>query len=166
MSKHLYRFSFVFVFALSIFTFGQDAAVDAGEENAEGEQAQVDVWKPDIMQDGRLIQVGEYTIENPYKTRNSRLLHGDRYLQIWRYFMHGVTDLRGYPVPWQALGCTTPDFIIDPAAIITLPYKKSNLPAIVVEGGKSVAIPKTVVDAGTLFANRGNYIRIFVWIKA
>ncbi len=166
MFKHLYRFSFAFVFALSIFTFGQDAAVDAGEENAEGEQAQVDVWKPDIMQDGRLIQVGEYTIENPYKTRNSRLLHGDRYLQIWRYFMHGVTDLRGYPVPWQALGCTTPDFIIDPAAIITLPYKKSNLPAIVVEGGKSVAIPKTVVDAGTLFANRGNYIRIFVWIKA
>ncbi len=167
MLKHLYRFSFALVFALSIFTFGQeDAAANAGEENAEGEQAKVNPWKPDIMQDGRLIQIGEYTIENPYKTRNSRLLHGDRYLQIWRYFMYAATDLRGFPIPWQALDCTSADVILDPAAIITLPYKKSNMPSIVVEGGKSVAIPKPVLDGDTIFAMRGDYIRVFIWIKA
>ena len=167
MLKHFYSLSFALVFALSIFTIGQeDTAVGAGEQGAEGEQQQVDIRKPDIMQDGRLIQIGEYTIENPYKSRNSRLLHGDRRFQVWRYFMHGVTDLRGYPVPWQALDCAAPDIVFDPAAFISLPYKKSNLPAIMVEGGKSVAIPKAVVDAETLFASRGDFIRIFVWIKA
>ena len=167
MLKHLYRLSFALVFALSIFTFGQeDAAVDTGEQGAEAAQPQVDIWKPDIMQDGRLIQIGEYTIENPYKSRNSRLLHGDRRLQVWRYFMHGVTDLRGYPIPWEALDCVTPDIVLDSTATISLPYKKSNLPAIVLEGGNTIAIPKPVVDAETLFASRGDYIRIFVWIKA
>ena len=68
MLKHLYKISLAFMLVLSIFCFGQeDAAVEASEAGADGEQVQVNPWKPDIMQDGRLIQVGEYTIENPYK---------------------------------------------------------------------------------------------------
>ncbi|MBR4673994.1 MAG: hypothetical protein IKP00_05965 [Victivallales bacterium] len=168
MLKHVYRISLALLFALSLFSFGQeDTAVDDAADNAaeEGEQSQADLWKPDVMQDGRFIQIGEYTIENPYKQRSSRLLHGDRRLQVWRYFMHGVTDLRGYPVPWQAIDIMPPTVLLDPNTIISLPYKKSNLLPVALEGGKSATFPKSLIAPEMLYASRGDYIRVFVWIK-
>ena len=161
MPNRIFTIAFTFLFALALF-----AQEEAPQENAtEEQQPQTDLWRPDIMQDGRRIQIGDYAIENPYKQRNSKLLQGDNRNQLWRYFMHGVTDLRGYPVPWQALDTTPSSLLLDEGAVIDIPYKKSNLPAVSLVGEKSLRFPKPLLTGEQLAASRGEYIRVFIWIK-
>ena len=63
MSNRIFTIAFTFLFALALF-----AQEEAPQENAtEEQQPQTDLWRPDIMQDGRRIQIGDYAIENPYK---------------------------------------------------------------------------------------------------
>ena len=161
MSKTFFTIIIALLLGLSL--FAQEEAPQ--ETAAEEQEAQTNLWQPDIMQDGRFIQIGEYSIENPYKQRSSKLLDGKNRNQLWRFFMHGVTDLRGYPIPWQALDATPPTIPLDDKSIINVPYKKSDLPAVTLVESKSIRFPKPMIAGDVLAASHGEIIRVFIWIK-
>ncbi|MBO4345647.1 MAG: hypothetical protein J5833_07820 [Victivallales bacterium] len=151
---------------LPFFTMQLYAQNDAPPENNDGDAqaAEANPWQPEIFQEGRMITIANYTIENPTALNSSPLVRGSNRPRMWRFFMNGVSDGKGYPVPWQALGIEVGR--LDTEAVLDISHKKSNLPALLLKGGETVSPTSPVITPEAIYSMRGQTLRFFVWIMA
>lgn len=141
--------------------YAQDAA-----EDAEQEEVQVSPWEVNILQNGARINIAEYTIENLTLSSNSARAAATP-AKLSRTFMFATTDAKAKPAAWQALANENQiDSKLAPAATISNEFKKSTLPAVLLNGGESVIFPKSLLTPDEIYAARGGTLRFFVWIKA
>ena len=165
MSKKMFRLlaSLMFVpLFIAVLNAQEDAPAD--NEEGDGKTVEVNPWQPEIFQDGRMITIGNYNIENPTALVSSPLLRGANRPRMWRFFMNGVSDAKAYPVPWQALGIE--DSKLDAAVVIETSHKKSTLPTLLLKGGEKVAFEKPLIAPEMAYNLRGQILRFFVWIMA
>ena len=148
---------------LFMFVNAQDDAQAADADGAEKDE-NVNKWQPEFLQEGRRISIADYNIENPTALNTSPLLKNANRPRMWRFFMNGISDAKGYPVPWQALGIE--DSALDADTVIDLSHKKSNLPSLMLKGGESLSPTTPVIAPEMIYSMRGQTLRFFVWIMA
>jgi hypothetical protein len=89
----------------------------------------------------------------------------DRPAELWRHYMHGITDRSARRIDLLSLlDETTParTWIVDDRPVAT-PFFHSDAPALKVPGGKKITLPRPLpID---LEAARGKNIRVFVWLS-
>ncbi|MBQ6472228.1 MAG: hypothetical protein IJJ33_09605, partial [Victivallales bacterium] len=118
-------------------------------------------------QKGRVLELGAYRIENtllPGWNKESALTDANR-PQLWRSFMHAVTDEQATPIAWQSITSRPDEIPLDDSPIDLL-FKQSTMPAIKLAGKSLLPLDLPVLDSGALQKLRGQTLRFFVWIKA
>ena len=151
--------------------FAQENAPAAESEATNNTEATAapaaDPWKITKSQKGRVLEIGSFRIENtivPGWNGESSLTDATR-PQLWRSFMHAVTDEQATPLAWQPLSSKPDELPLDDAPIDLL-FKKSTLPALKLAGKNPLALDQPVLDSAALQKLRGQTLRFFVWIKA
>lgn len=112
-------------------------------------------WTTDVLEAGKSYRIADYTV------RSLQLKQDE---SSWDFFMHGILDNAATPVAWQALGVS--EKLLDAEATIDTPVKASQLPALKLTAPAMLDLQTPLLDAKTLYENRGNCIRIFYWLKA
>ncbi|MBR0460095.1 MAG: hypothetical protein IJJ26_12730, partial [Victivallales bacterium] len=158
MLKHILRYSSIFLTATFLAAQAQ--------ETSEPVAPQAPSWKPVVLQGGRVVNIGDYSVENlvlPNKLGISPI-NKDNRSTLWNTFMHGIADSHSTIVPWQVLDGAQKAVLVDDAIHSSL--KNSTLPAIKLEGGKRLVLIKPILSPLELYSMRGDTIRLFVWLKA
>ncbi len=122
-------------------------------------------WQPVFSPDGVTITVDNFRAENLWmRRRGSAALKAS---DTWRFFMHGFRDHKAIPLTWQQLFTQEKgaDPWIDPEQTLNNSVKSSNFPVLLLEGQKTLVLPKPLLDIPLLATLKGRTLRFFIWLK-
>lgn len=137
----------------------ESAAEDKeGKEGAEAE-------KKEEAKDFSKVTIGTFTIHNnnpglPNERKKAR------HPQLWKFYMHGITDFFAKPVEWtELLGKQqNPGRWLDAQAVVKTPFKISPMPSLRLENGASIFLEIPLIDGEQMDELRGSTVRVFVWM--
>jgi hypothetical protein len=122
-------------------------------------------WQPSFSADGTTVTVDSWTAENLWmRKRGAAALKNS---DFWRFFMHGFRDHKATPIAWRQLFADEKDAEawIDPTQTLNNTVKNSTFPALLLEGQKTLVLPKPVLDIPALATLKGRTLRFFIWLK-
>jgi hypothetical protein len=117
-------------------------------------------YEPLIRGGGQYIEIAGTVIESLWMKDA-----GKGKTDFWRYFMHGMTDHRGYPLVWEAFLGNGQAGVLDKTVLLDSAVKSSGLSSVCLPGKGKVVFEKPLLSMADLSAVRGRTLRFYVWLK-
>lgn len=117
-------------------------------------------YEPLVRGGGQYIEIAGTVIESLWMKDA-----GKGKTDLWRHFMHGMTDHRGYPLVWDAFVGNGQAGVLDKAVLLDSAVKTSGLSSVCLPGKGKVVFEKPILSMADLSMVRGKTLRFYVWIK-